>query len=105
MEDLFIDVNQQLDGYNFSLNPLSKLVLSRLLPDNQRLIGKLFVAFDTRSSFEAQYGPVINHIVLTILGLSATQFADLKGKFRQVVFRNPGNKENVHVIAFDDVKE
>lgn len=101
--DLIVDVSPQMDGYNFVLNPLSKFALDKLFPERMPF-GKVFVAHTSRQSFEQEYGPVVRHILLTILGLAGAKLPQLRQDFSMVRFVNPRTHEELYRLALRDVE-
>jgi hypothetical protein len=62
-------VGQQKDGYVFRLKPSSKkdLLQERDSPD---LVSSVFISYDTKHDFEQIHGPVWDHIISLLTGLS-----------------------------------
>ena len=75
MNAIRINVNRQIDGYTFSITPSIREFIKKLLPNAQPANG-IFVAYDTKSGFEALHGRIEKHIFPVLLGIDDKQSLD-----------------------------
>ena len=68
MKAIKINVNKQIDGYSFSLNPSMRDYIKKLFP-NSHPANHIFVGYDTRSEFELFEGKLEDYIYPVLLGL------------------------------------
>ena len=93
-----------MDGYTFGLSPSSKRILSQTLAGEQVVFGNVFVGHGTKSDFEAQYGPIAKHILLTVLGINRLQLTMLKEKVSTVRLEEAVSHQAMHEFALKDVE-
>ncbi|MEK7253309.1 MAG: hypothetical protein AAB316_01070 [Bacteroidota bacterium] len=84
-DSIKIKVSKQMDGYNFSLDPLEEDALLEAFPSAQPL-GKIFVAFDKNGNVELLYDRVSKYIFPALVGIENPK--DLK-KIKRLEFMNP----------------
>ena len=77
MEAIKINVNKQLDGFNFSIAPSIRELIRSWFP-NARPANSIFVRYDTKSDFENNYSKIESFIYPALLGIENQ--ADLKQK-------------------------
>jgi hypothetical protein len=77
MEAITINVNKQMDGYTFSIAPSIRQMIKGWFPDAHPA-NNIFVAYDTKSNFEAYYGTLESHIYPALLGVDSN--TDLRKK-------------------------
>ena len=83
MEAIKINVNKQLDGFNFSLAPSIRDLIRRLFP-NARPANNIFVRYDTKSGFDNNYSKIEPFIYPALLGVENQ--SDLKQKVAEILF-------------------
>ena len=83
MEAIKINVNKQLDGFNFSIAPSIRELIRSLFP-NARPANNIFVRYDTKSDFENNYSQIEAFIYPALLGIENQ--ADLKQKVKEILF-------------------
>ncbi len=83
MEAIKINVNKQIDGYNFSIAPSLRQLLKSWFPDAHPA-NNIFVAYDTKSDFELYYGKLESYIYPALLGLDSKN--DLHKKIDEILF-------------------
>jgi hypothetical protein len=83
MEAIKINVNKQLDGFNFSIAPSIRELIRSLFP-NARPANNIFVRYDTKSDFENNYSHIEAFIYPALLGIENQ--ADLKQKVKEILF-------------------
>jgi hypothetical protein len=91
IDELIIYVVHQMDGYTYSLPPRSKQILKEtfapIIPT-----GNILIPFGVRESFEMIYGPVQEHIIPTLLGLSIQEIK----KIGKLLFLDPRNNKVIY---------
>ena len=92
-----IKVSKQMDGYNFSLNPLEEKALKEAFPDAKPLDG-IFVAFDKKGNVELLYDRVSKYIFPALVGIESRK--DLK-KIKRLVFIEPYPRNIIRTINLD----
>jgi hypothetical protein len=91
MENLTINVSKQLDGFTFSLTPLTRQTIQKEFP-SANPIQSIFVAFDVKSNFEQLYGKIQKYIYPALTGIPDNN-DDFK-KIEKIKFVDPlTNKE------------
>ncbi len=83
MEAIKINVNKQLDGFNFSISPSIRDLIRSLFP-NARPANNVFVEYDIKSDFENNYSKLEAFIYPALLGIEKQ--SDLKQKFNEILF-------------------
>ncbi len=83
MEAIKINVNKQLDGFNFSISPSIRDLIRSLFP-NARPANNVFVEYDIKSDFEKNYSNLEAFIYPALLGIEKQ--SDLKRKFNEILF-------------------
>jgi hypothetical protein len=83
MEAITINVNKQMDGYTFSIAPSIRQMIKGWFPDAHPA-NNIFVAYDTKSNFEAYYGTLESHIYPALLGVDSN--TDLRKKVDEILF-------------------
>lgn len=73
IDELIINVVKQIEGYNFSLTPKGFQDIIELFKNKEKPIKNVFVPFDVKASFEYIHGPIENHVIPTLTGLSSDQ--------------------------------
>ncbi|MEK7253310.1 MAG: hypothetical protein AAB316_01075 [Bacteroidota bacterium] len=96
-DSIQIKVSKQMDGYNFSLNPLEEDALLEAFPDAQPL-GKIFVAFDKNGNIELLYDRVSKYIFPALVGIENTK--DLK-KIKRLEFITPYPRKIIRTINLE----
>lgn len=94
MERLTINVNKQMDGFIFSLDPLAKRDIKQEFPAANP-ITSIFISYDTKASFEALYGKMQKHIYPALVGIDSED--DLK-KIRHIEFIDFSSKKTLYAI-------
>lgn len=83
MEAIKINVNKQLDGFNFSIAPSIRELIRALFP-NARPANNIFVGYDITSDFESNYSKIEPFIYPALLGVEKQ--SELKKKFKEITF-------------------
>jgi len=83
MEAIKINVNKQLDGFNFSIAPSIRELIRSWFP-NARPANNIFVRYDTKSDFEHNYSKLELFIYPALLGVENP--SDLKRKVKEILF-------------------
>lgn len=83
MEAIKINVNKQLDGFNFSIAPSIRELIRSWFP-NARPANNIFVEYDTKSDFENNFNRLEAFIYPALLGVE-NQSA-LKQKVKEILF-------------------
>lgn len=83
MEAIKINVNKQLDGFNFSIAPSIRELIRSLFP-NARPANNIFVEYDIKSDFENSYNKIESFIYPALLGIENK--SDLKNKIKEILF-------------------
>ena len=83
MESIKINVNKQIDGYNFSIAPSLRQLLKSWFPDAHPA-NNIFVAYDVNSDFELYYGKLESYIYPALLGISNK--SELRKKTDKILF-------------------
>ncbi|MDO7885133.1 hypothetical protein Q5H89_07170 [Hymenobacter sp. CA2-7] len=104
MKTLTVSVSRQFDGYTFGLSPLSKKLVAETLASERSAFGNVFVAQGTKTDFESQYGPIVKHILLTLLGVNNSQLIKLKEQVNIVQFEEPVSHKVLYKINLQDVE-
>ena len=97
---LKINVNQQLDGYSFSIAPSVRELIKKLFP-GAHPANNIFVAYDTKSDFDLYYDQLENHIFPALLGIDNND--DLK-KVDQIQFIDSQTGNTLHKVIPHDEK-
>jgi hypothetical protein len=95
MEAIKINVNKQLDGFNFSIAPSIREMIRRLFP-NARPANNIFVRYDIKSDFENNYSKIEAFIYPALLGVENQ--SDLKQKFKEILFVDPQTGNVLHSL-------
>jgi hypothetical protein len=82
MDTIKINVNEQMDGYSFSIAPSIRDFIKKLFP-NAHPANNIFVGYDTKSDFPAHLGKLESHIYPALLGVENEH--DLNG-FAEIQF-------------------
>jgi hypothetical protein len=98
MEAIRINVNKQMDGYAFSISPSIRQMIKSWFP-NSHPANNIFVAYDTKSDFEAYYGKLESYIYPALLGVDDQ--SDLRKKVNEILFidTQTGKILHAHKIA------
>jgi len=83
MEAIKINVNKQIDGYNFSIAPSLRQLIKSWFP-NAYPANNIFVAYDTKSNFEDYYGKLESYIYPALLGVDTK--TELNKKVNEILF-------------------
>jgi hypothetical protein len=83
MDTIKINVNKQLDGFNFSIAPSIREMIRSWFP-NARPANNIFVEYDTKSDFENNYSRLETFIYPALLGVENQ--AELKKKVKEILF-------------------
>lgn len=75
-EPLIIVVNQDLDGYTFTLTTPSKEIILSKFP-NARPVRSVVVGYDVKQNFEMMYGKIEKHILPALTDLTEEQLNQL----------------------------
>ncbi|MFI5364729.1 MAG: hypothetical protein ACHQ4J_03820 [Candidatus Binatia bacterium] len=78
MAKIIINVGHQLDGYTFRLHPKSKAEVEASFPKRERA-SSVFVSYETHHAFAEMHGPIENHIVPVLTGLTAGEVQSVGG--------------------------
>ncbi len=78
-----INVNKQLDGFNFSLAPPIREMIRRLFP-NSRPAVNIFVRYEIKSDFDNNFSKIESFIYPALLGVENQ--SDLKRKIKEILF-------------------
>lgn len=100
METIKINVNQQMDGYTFSITPSIRAFIKKLFP-NARPANHIFVGYDTKSDFEINTGRLESHIYPALLGIDNEN--DLN-KFGEIQFIDTQTGNILHILSPRDEK-
>lgn len=98
MEAIKINVNKQLDGYTFSISPTIRQRIKNWFP-NSHPANNIFIAYDTNSDFESNYGKLEVYIYPVLLGVDNT--LDLNKKVNEILFidNKTGNLLHSHNLT------
>jgi len=80
MENLTINVSKQIDGFTFSITPLTRQTIQKEYP-SANPIQSIFVAYDVRSNFESLYGKIQKYIYPALTGIPEDVTTRNKVKF------------------------
>ena len=83
MDAIKINVNKQLDGFNFSIAPSIRELIRSLFP-NARPANNIFVRYDTKSDFENNFSNLEAFIYPALLGVENQ--SKLKKKIKEILF-------------------
>jgi hypothetical protein len=97
MTAIKINVNKQMDGYTFSITPSVRTFIKDLFPDSHPA-NRIFVAYDTKSDFEAYYGQLGDYIFPALLGFNDKN--DLK-QIEEIQFVDTQTGAVLHKIIHD----
>lgn len=95
MKAIKINVNKQLDGFNFSISPSIRDLIRSLFP-NARPANNVFVEYDIKSDFENNYSKLEAFIYPVLLGIEKQ--SDLKQKFNEILFVDPQTGNVLHSL-------
>ena len=97
MEAIKINVNKQLDGFNFSIAPSIRELIRSLFP-NARPANNIFVEYDIKSDFENNYSQIESFIYPALLGIESQ--SDLKNKIKEILFVDTQTGNVLHSLKF-----
>ncbi len=83
MDAIKINVNKQLDGFNFSIAPSIRELIRSLFP-NAHPANNIFVGYDIKSGFEDDYEKIEPFIYPALLGVESQ--SELKRKIKKILF-------------------
>jgi hypothetical protein len=93
MEAIKISVNQQMDGYTFSIAPSTRQLIKSWFP-NAHPANNISVAYDTKSDFELYYGKLERFIYPALLGVDNQ--SDLNKKVDEIQFIDTQTGKMLH---------
>jgi hypothetical protein len=99
MEAIKINVNKQLDGFNFSLAPPIREMIRRLFP-KARPANNIFVGYDIKSDFESGYSKIEPFIYPALLGIEKK--SDLKKLFKEINFVDTQTGNVLHSLKLSE---
>lgn len=76
MDTIKISVNQQIDGYTFSIGPSIRKMIKQIFP-NAHPASRIFVGYDIKSNFQMYLGKLENYIYPALLGIDKDNLNDL----------------------------
>jgi hypothetical protein len=76
MSQIIVEVGKQMDGATFQLSPQTRALLA-LQTGRQFPASSVFVSYGTRSDFQAAHGPLWEHIVAILTGLTEAQIREM----------------------------
>lgn len=87
-----------MDGYTFSIAPSIRQLIRSWFP-NAHPANNIFVAYDTKSNFEAYFGNLESYIYPALLGVENQ--TDLNKKVNEIIFidTQTGNVLHKHKVA------
>ncbi len=77
MENLTVNVSKQLDGFNFSLSPLTRQNIQNEFP-NANPIQSIFVTFDVKADFNLLHGKIEKYIYPALTGIPDKNLQDVE---------------------------
>ena len=89
MNTIKIKVNQQMDGYTFSIGPTMRELVKSLFP-NAHPASRIFVGYDIKSDFSIFLNKLENYIYPALLGIDNDNDLDNLGEI-QFVDTQTGN--------------
>ena len=96
MENIIkVGVTKQMDGITFSIMPAARALIKQLVP-HARPVNTVFVAYDTKSNFEAYLGTLEKWILPALLGIGTS--GDLS-QIALVEFVDTDTDQPIHQIA------
>ena len=95
MDTIKINVNKQIDGYSFSINPSIRNLIKKQFP-NAHPANNIFVGYDTESDFEFYVSKLENHIYPALLGVDNEN--DLN-QFKEIQFIDTQTGNILHKLT------
>ncbi len=95
MDAIKINVNKQLDGFNFSIAPSIRELIRSLFP-NAHPANNIFVGYDTKSGFEKDYSKIEPFIYPALLGVESQ--SELKRKVKEILFVDTQTGSILHTL-------
>ena len=101
MNTLLIDVNRQIGGFNFSLSPQTRRLLTEYFPEAAPLT-HVFVSLDAKQEFSTFQSRIEKHILPFLTGL---EIEVLSQKIGRVRFMNSLDNQEIYSFALPYVQE
>ena len=95
MDAIKINVNKQLDGFNFSIAPPIRDLIRSLFP-NASPATNVFVRYDIKSGFENNYNKLESFIYPALLGIEND--AELRQKINEILFVDTQTGDVLHSL-------
>lgn len=95
-----IRVGRQENGVTYELAPKSRALLQDRFSNDIPPASRVFVSYETKTSFETLHGPVWKHVAGILTGLSPEQIEDID----EVIFEDPNTSTTLFSSRKADVR-
>ena len=95
-----IRVGKQRNGTTYELAPKSRAALVEHLSSEPPPASSIFISHETRKNFEIEYGPVWEHVVGILTGLSTEEVEEID----EIVFEDPETSDILFAPRKTNVK-